>query len=142
HCDGEVLEVGIGTGLSLVHHSDGVRLVGVDATPAMLQIAARRASELAKDVDLRLGDATTLEFADSSFDTVIFTYSLCTIPDPRKALEEANRVLRPGGTLLLTEHVRSPNILVRGGQRLLDPLFRRLEADHLLREPLDTVRAL
>ncbi|MHB8487608.1 MAG: class I SAM-dependent methyltransferase [Candidatus Dormibacteria bacterium] len=139
---GDVLEVGVGTGLSLAHYDDDVRLVGVDATPEMLQIAARRRSELAKEVDLRLGDAASLEFADASFDTVVFTYSLCTIPDPRKALAEAHRVLRLGGTLLLTEHVRSPNILVRGGQRLLDRLFRLLEADHLLREPLDTVLAL
>lgn len=94
------------------------------------------------EVDLRLGDAASLDFSDSSFDTVVFTYSLCTIPDPPKALEEAHRVLRSGGTLLLTEHVCSPNILVRGGQSLLDPLFRRFEADHLLREPLGSVRAL
>lgn len=139
---GDVLEVGIGTGLSLAHYDVHSRVVGVDATPAMLQIAAQRASKLATEVDLRLGDAASLDFSDSSFDTVVFTYSLCTIPDPPKALEEAHRVLRAGGTLLLTEHVRSPDILVRAGQRLLDPLFRRFEADHLLREPLGSVRAL
>jgi ubiquinone/menaquinone biosynthesis C-methylase UbiE len=138
---GDVLEVSIGTGLSLAHYDVHSRVVGVDATPAMLQIAAQRAGKLALEVDLRLGDAASLDFSDSSFDTVAFTYSLCTIPDPPKALEEAHRVLRAGGTLLLTEHVRSPNILVRGGQRLLDPLFRRLEADHLLREPLGWVLA-
>lgn len=139
---GDVLEVGIGTALSLVSYDGQTRLVGVDATPAMLQIAARRAEALAMDVDLRVGDSASLEFADSSFDTGVFTYSLCTIPDPVRALEEARRVLRPGGNLLLTDHVRSPNVVVRSGQRLLDPLFRRSEADHLLREPFGAVLAL
>src|SRR5438132_4250890 len=139
---GQVLEVGIGTGLSLGHYRDGAHLTGLDATPEMLTVAGQRAVELGKEVDLRLGDAEALEFSDASFDTVVFTYSLCTIPDPQRSLAEAHRVLRPGGTLLLTEHVRSPNPIVRGGQRLLDPLFQRLEADHLLRAPLTSVRAL
>lgn len=83
---GDVLEVGIGTGLSLPHYGEQIRLVGVDATPDMLAIAAVRAAELARDVELRIGDAQSLEFADGSFDTVVFTHSLCTIPDPRRAL--------------------------------------------------------
>ena len=83
---GDVLEVGIGTGLSLPHYGEQIRLVGVDATPDMLAIAARRAVELARDVELRIGDAQALEFADASFDTAVFTHSLCTIPDVRKAL--------------------------------------------------------
>jgi ubiquinone/menaquinone biosynthesis C-methylase UbiE len=68
---------------------------------------------------------------------VVITLSLCTIPDNREAVEEVSRVLRPGGRLLLLEHVRSPVLLVRAIQRILDPLFVRLEADHQLREPLD-----
>jgi ubiquinone/menaquinone biosynthesis C-methylase UbiE len=84
-----------------------------------------------------VGDVQTLEFADESFDTVTCTLGLCTIPDTRAAAAEAFRVLRTGGQLLLLEHVRSPVPMVRGGQKLLDPLAVRLEADHLLREPLD-----
>ena len=70
---------------------------------------------------------------------MVSTLSLCTIPDDRKAVGEARRVLRPGGRLLLLEHVRSLILPVRTVQWLLNPLFVRFEADHLLREPLDQV---
>jgi ubiquinone/menaquinone biosynthesis C-methylase UbiE len=76
-----------------------------------------------------------------SFDTVVCTLGLCTIPDARRALTEARRVLRPGGQLLLLEHVRSPSAGVRAAQRLLDPLWVRFQADHLLREPLEHLQA-
>jgi ubiquinone/menaquinone biosynthesis C-methylase UbiE len=90
---------------------------------------------------LRVGDAQALEFPDQSFDTVVCTLSLCTIPDDRTAVAEVRRVLRPSGRFLMLEHVRSPLLLVRLGQRLLEPLAVRFEADHLLREPLEHLRA-
>jgi len=138
---GEVLEIGIGTGRNLPHYRHDVRLTGVELSPAMLEIARARARKLGRDVDLRVGDAQTLEFGDNSFDTVVCTLSLCTIPDDGAAVAEMGRVLRPGGRLLLLEHVRSPLLPVRLAQRLLDPLAVRFEADHLLREPLDHLRA-
>jgi ubiquinone/menaquinone biosynthesis C-methylase UbiE len=138
---GEVLEIALGTGLNLPHYPTDVRLTGIEFSPAMLDIARRRAAELGRDLELHLGDAERLEFADGSFDTVICTYGLCTIPDDRLAVREARRVLRPGGTLVLAEHVRSPVTVVRAVQRLIAPLMLRLEGDHLLREPLEHVRA-
>jgi ubiquinone/menaquinone biosynthesis C-methylase UbiE len=134
---GDVLEIGIGTGQNLPYYPDGVRLTGVEFSPAMLELARRRASELGREVDLRIGDAQALDFPDQSFDAVVCTLSLCTIPDDRKAVAESRRVLRPGGRLLLLEHVRSPLLPIRVGQRLLEPLMLRLEADHLLRDPAD-----
>ena len=107
----------------------------------MLEIARARARELGRDADLRAGDAQALDFPDERFDTVVCTLSLCTILDDRAAVAEARRVWRPGGGFLLLEHVRSPVLPVRLGQRLLDPLFVRFEADHLLREPLDHLHA-
>ncbi len=139
--EGEVLEIAVGTGLNLPHYREGVRLKGIELSPAMLELARARAHELGRDVDLRVGDAQSLDFPDESFDTVVCTLSLCTIPDDRAAVAEVRRVLRPGGGFLLLEHVRSPVLPVRAGQRLLDPLFVRFEADHLLREPLDRLRA-
>ena len=76
-----------------------------------------------------------------SFDTVVCTYGLCTSPDDRQAVREARRVLRPGGALLLAEHVRSPVTPVRGVQRLIAPLMLRFGGDHVLREPLEHVQA-
>jgi ubiquinone/menaquinone biosynthesis C-methylase UbiE len=138
---GEVLEVGVGTGLNLPLYDPDVRLTGLDLSPAMLAEARRRASELGMEVDLREGDAQATDLPSDRFDTVVFSLCLCSIPDDRRAVAEGKRVLRPGGRMLLIEHVRSPSPVVRAGQRLLDPLFLRLQAHHLTREPLVHLRA-
>ena len=139
---GDTLELAIGTGLNLPFYRRDVRLTGVDLSPAMLAIAGRRARELGLRVELRPGDAQALDFPDGRFDTVVATLCLCTIPDERRALAEAYRVLRPGGWLLLLENVRSPVGPVRWVQRLLDPALVRLAGDHLLRDPLDHLAGL
>jgi ubiquinone/menaquinone biosynthesis C-methylase UbiE len=135
--NGEVLELAVGTGRNLPYYPADVRLTGIELSPRMLEIGKKRAAELARDVDLRIGDAQALELEDQSFDTVIITFGLCTIPDDRAAVTEAHRVLRPGGRLVLLEHVRSPSLIVRAVQRVLDPLSVRFAADHLVRDPLD-----
>jgi ubiquinone/menaquinone biosynthesis C-methylase UbiE len=134
---GRVLELACGTARNLPFYPDDVELVGIELSPEMLAIGQQRARTLGRSADLRLGDAQGLEFPDRSFDTVVCTLGFCTIPDPRRAASEALRVLRPGGQLLMLEHVRSPVRGVRAVQRLLEPLSVRFEADHLLREPLD-----
>jgi len=128
--EGEVLEIAVGTGLNLPHYPDGVRLTGIEFVPAMLDIARRRAVELGRPVELGLGDAQALEFEDATFDTVVCTLSLCTIPNDRAAVAEVRRVLRPGGRFVLLEHVRSPVRAVRGVQRLLASAFVRFRAGH------------
>lgn len=143
-CDrakGDVLEIAVGTGRNLPHYPEDVRLSGIELSPAMLGIARRQAAELGRDADLLEGDAQALPFPDRSFDTVVCTLSLCTIPDDRRAIAEAERVLRPGGRLVLLEHVRSPLLGVRAFQWLLEPIARLLGGDHLTREPLEGVRA-
>lgn len=134
---GEVLEIAVGTGRNLSLYGDDVRLTGIELSPEMLAIALRRRQAAGREADLQLGDAQALDFATSSFDSVVCTLALCTIPDDRLAIREVHRVLRPGGRFLLLEHVRSPVAAVRAVQRLLDPLFVRFEADHLTREPLE-----
>jgi ubiquinone/menaquinone biosynthesis C-methylase UbiE len=136
---GDVLEIAVGTGRNFPYYPADARLTGIDLSPAMLDIAQSRAQEMGRDVDLRVGDAQALDFPDGSFDTVICTLALCTIPAEQRAVAEAKRVLRPGGSFILLEHVRSPRLPVRTIQRALDPLFVRFGADHLLREPLDAV---
>lgn len=133
---GAVLEVAIGTGRNLAFYPAGARLTGIDISPAMLDIARRTAASLGTDVELRVGDGQALEFADATFDTVVITVGLCTIPDDARAIAEAARVLRPGGLLLLLEHVRSALAPVRFLQVLAEPITARRFGDHLLREPL------
>jgi ubiquinone/menaquinone biosynthesis C-methylase UbiE len=135
--EGDVLELAIGTARNLRFYPNDVRVTGVELSPEMLAIASRRAEDLGREADLRLGDVQALEFPDESFDTVVCTLGLCTIPDDRKAAIEAHRVLRPGGRFLLMEHVRSPSLPVRAVERMLDPLSVRFQGDHLLRDPLD-----
>lgn len=139
--EGDVLEIAVGTGRNLRFYPPGIRLTGIELSPAMLEIAREEAAALGREADLRVGDAEALDFADESFDTVVCTLSLCTIPNDRKAVAEAKRVLRPGGRFLALEHVRSPRLLIRIGQRLLEPLMLRLEHDHLVREPLEHLKA-
>ncbi|ABG03101.1 phosphatidylethanolamine N-methyltransferase / phosphatidyl-N-methylethanolamine N-methyltransferase [Rubrobacter xylanophilus DSM 9941] len=138
---GEVLEVAVGTGLNLPLYPEGVRLTGIDISPAMLARARERAAALGRKAALVEGDAQALPFPDASFDTVVCTLSLCSIPDDRRAVAEMKRVLRPGGRLLLLDHVRSSSRFWRALQRALDPLFVRLAGDHLLRRPLEHVVA-
>jgi ubiquinone/menaquinone biosynthesis C-methylase UbiE len=93
---GEVLEIGVGTGRNPAHYPPGVRLTGIDLSDPMLGAARPRADQLGRQADLRTGDAQALEFGDETFDTVVFTLALCSIPDDRAAISEAHRVLRPG----------------------------------------------
>jgi SAM-dependent methyltransferase len=137
---GEVLELAAGTGRNLPYYRADVRLTAIELSPAMLAVARGRAERLGRPADLRVGDAEALDFPDERFDTVLATLALCSIPDDARAVAEARRVLRPGGRLILLEHVRSPVNPVRAIQRLLDPLFVRFECDHLLREPLEHAR--
>src|SRR5713226_6059221 len=138
---GDVLEIAVGTGRNFAYYPPDVRLTGIDLSASMLNIARQRADQLGRQVDLRVGDAQALEFADETFDTVVSTLSLCSIPDDRKAISEAKRVLRPGGRLLLLEHVASPRWPVRTVQQLLDWITVRTVGDHLVRDPLAHVQA-
>ena len=139
--EGEVLELAAGTARNLSFYPSRVKITAIELSPEMLAIGRKRAEGLGHEVDLRQGDVQNLEFADESFDTVVCTLGLCTIPDPRQAVAEAHRVLRPGGKLILLEHVRSPSRPVRAVERLLDPISVRFQADHLTREPLEYLEA-
>ena len=130
---GRVLEVAVGTGRNLPYYPSGASVTGIDLSGAMISIARTRVSEQA--AALQIADAQHLPFPDNCFDTVVATLALCSIPDDAAATREMARVLRPDGTLVLLEHVRSPQRFIRFAQRLLEPMFLRLEGDHLLREP-------
>jgi ubiquinone/menaquinone biosynthesis C-methylase UbiE len=139
---GDVLEVAIGTGLNLGHYPPGIRLTGIEWSRAMLALARRRAAALGVAVELREGDAHQLPFAADTFDTVVCTFSLCAIADDRQALAEMVRVLRPGGLLLLADHVASACWPVRMAQRLLDLVSVPWAGEHWCRRPVHQVRAM
>jgi ubiquinone/menaquinone biosynthesis C-methylase UbiE len=137
---GEVLEVAVGTGLNLSFYPAGVRLTGVDLSPAMLAQARKRADELGREVGLREADAQALPFLDASFDTVVCTLSLCTVPDERVAIGEMWRVLRPGGRLLLLDHIGSRWWPVWVVQRLVE-VFTARSGEYQTRRPILHVKA-
>ncbi|MGQ0776503.1 MAG: class I SAM-dependent methyltransferase [Pseudonocardiales bacterium] len=136
---GDVLEVAVGTGRNLAYYPDGVRLTGIDFSPAMLAVARRRATELGCEVTLREADAQALPFPDASFDTVVCTLGLCGFPDERAAIAEMHRVLRPRGMLLLLDHIGSHHKLIWLAQRLLEKLTVRMLGDYQTRRPLPLV---
>lgn len=138
---GKVLEVAVGTGLNLPWYPEGIAFTGIDLSPAMLAIARDRARTLGRDADLREASAEALPFLDSSFDTVVCTISLCNIADDRVAIAEMYRVLRPGGRLILLDHVASDRRWVLAIERLLEPLTIRCSGDYLTRRPLPLVAA-
>ncbi len=131
---GRVLEVGIGTGLNMPFYDKArVRsIVGVDPSLRMHRLALRRIRDSGLAVELVGLSAEKLAAADASFDTVVCTYTLCTIPDPASALREMRRVLAPGGKLLFSEHGLAPDADVRGWQARLQPLWRRVSGGCML----------
>jgi ubiquinone/menaquinone biosynthesis C-methylase UbiE len=122
---GEILEVGIGSGLNLPFYNRGKvrRIVGVDPSAELLAMARQRIGAL--PVELLQGSAEALPLDDASIDTVLLTFTLCTIPRVELALQQMRRVLKPGGTLLFCEHGRAPDAAIQRWQDRLNPLWRR-----------------
>ncbi|TWF79236.1 phosphatidylethanolamine N-methyltransferase /phosphatidyl-N-methylethanolamine N-methyltransferase [Pseudonocardia hierapolitana] len=137
---GDVLEVGIGTGLNLDSYPADVSITGVDLSPEMLEHARRRAATSGRTVSLQVGDAHRLEFPDAAFDTVVCTFALCAIPDDRRAIAEMWRVLRPGGRLRLADHVVSTSAPARLLQRMLELVTIPTGGEHFRRRPVLHVR--
>lgn len=119
-----ILEVGVGTGLSLPHYRDDTRIVGIDISEDMLDIARRRVED--QDLDhveaLLEMDAENLSFEDSSFDAVIAMYVASVVPNPDRLMAEMARVCKPDGDLMVVNHFASQNFILRGLERGLTPL--------------------
>jgi ubiquinone/menaquinone biosynthesis C-methylase UbiE len=139
---GVVLEVGIGSGLNLPFYASGVtRLYGVDPSAELLAMARERAAAAPFPADLIRASADRIPLTDASIDTVVVTWSLCSIGNASGALREMRRVLRPGGTLIFVEHGLAPDAGVRTWQNLLTPCWRPCAGGcHLNRKMDDLVR--
>jgi ubiquinone/menaquinone biosynthesis C-methylase UbiE len=134
---GRVLEIGVGSGLNFAFYTDAVeRVIGLDTSPQLLARARhlRRRDDLS--IELIEGSAETLPLKDASMDTVVTTWTLCTIPDVHRALREIRRVLRHSGALLFVEHGRSPDALVKRWQDRLTPAWKRLAGGCHLNRPI------
>lgn len=125
---GTVLEVGIGSGLNLAHYDASriSRVIGIDPSSEMLRMAERAAEEVPFDVELARIRGEEIPLEDNSVDTVLLTYTLCTIGDTEQALWQMGRVLKPGGRLLFCEHGASPDAGVRRWQDIVNPVWGKL----------------
>ncbi len=133
---GSVLEIGIGSGLNLPFYTNAVqRLSGVDPSARLLAMARRRAADVAFPVELIEQGAERLPFSDASFDTVVVTWSLCSMADPAAALGETRRVLKPDGLFIFVEHGLAPDAGVRTWQNRLTPAWRRIAGGCHLNRP-------
>jgi ubiquinone/menaquinone biosynthesis C-methylase UbiE len=125
--DGRVLEIGIGSGLNLPFYSCNVeRFIGLDPSPKLLSMVCRNLRADMPSLELIEGSAEAIPLENDSVDTVVTTWTLCSIPGAGRALREMHRVLRPTGRLLLIEHGRAPEPNVRWWQDRLTPAWKRI----------------
>lgn len=137
---GRVLEPGIGSGHNLRHYGSAVQaVVGVDPSERLLALARRAPHADTLHVELHRLEATGLPFPDASFDTVVMTWVLCSVPDAVAALGELRRVLRPGGHLHFVEHGLAPEPRVSAWQHRITPLWRHLAGGCHLDRPIDVL---
>ena len=136
-----ILEVGIGTGKNLDYYPKNARMTAIDFSEAMLERAKQKSIRKRVDVDLHLMDVESLCFADNCFDTVIGTFVFCSVPSPRKGLRELYRVCKPGGQVLLLEHVLSSKPAIAGIMNLLNPLVVKMVGANINRQTVKNVQA-
>ena len=135
----DVLEVGVGTGKNFPFYPPGAEVIAVDFSGAMLERAKARSDRNKVKVHLRQMDVQNLEFEDESFDTVVASFVFCSVPDPVCGLEEIRRVCRPGGKVILLEHVISTNRVLGRLMNLANPLVVRMMGANINRRTVDNV---
>lgn len=124
---GAILEVGIGSGLNLPFYGGSVeKLYGLDPSEELLRMARKKARNVSFPVEFLNQSGTEIPLDERSVDTVVITWTLCTIPDPISALQEMKRVLKPDGVLIFAEHGLAPEPAVQRWQRRLNPLWNRI----------------
>ena len=136
-----ILEVGVGTGKNFDYYPKDARITAIDFSEQMLKQAAQKRVRKNSNVELELMDIQSLCFADNSFDTVICSFVFCSVPSPAKGLKELYRVCKPGGQVLLLEHVLSSNPVLAGVMNLLNPVVVGLFGANINRNTVKNVKA-
>ncbi|MGZ4995874.1 MAG: class I SAM-dependent methyltransferase [Methylobacter sp.] len=136
-----ILEVGVGTGKNFDYYPKDARITAIDFSEQMLKQAQKKRDRKNVNVELELMDIQSLYFADNSFDTVICSFVFCSVPLPVKGLKEVYRVCKPGGQVLLLEHVVSSNSVVAAVMNLLNPVVVRLFGANINRNTVKNVKA-
>lgn len=134
------LEVGVGTGKNLPYYPDNVKITAIDFSPRMLERARRKVSNLGKTVELREMNIQGLAFPDNYFDTVFATFVFCSVPNPVDGLRELKRVCKPGGRLLLMEHMRPGNPILGFLFDLLNPIIVRIFGANINRRTMINIQ--
>ena len=134
-----ILEVGVGTGGSLAHYPQGTELTAIDFSPGMLKRAREKAIGQQAAGRLLLMDVQNLGFKDNTFDTVVASLVFCTVPDPVRGFREIKRVVKPGGKVLLLEHVLSSNRFIAGLMNMVNPLTLSILGDNVNRKTVENV---
>ena len=123
---GRVLEIGIGSGLNLPHYAPGVQVTGLDPSLELQRYAREVAKESGIDVEFLAESGEQIPADDNSFDNVVMTWTLCTLPAPASALAEIRRVLKPGGKVIFAEHGKAPEAHIAKWQSRLNPAWRAI----------------
>jgi ubiquinone/menaquinone biosynthesis C-methylase UbiE len=133
---GDALEIGFGTGLNLEHYPPSLRhLTAIDINPGMSRRAARRVSSFDREIDVRIVNGEALPFGDDTFDCAVSTWTLCSVPDVGRALQEIRRVLKPHGRFFFAEHGLSEDEHIRRWQHRLTPIQKKIgDGCHLNRD--------
>jgi ubiquinone/menaquinone biosynthesis C-methylase UbiE len=134
-----LLEVGVGTGKNMPYWPREVHLTAVDLVSAMVARARNRAAKLGLGAEIQKGDAQKLKFSDDSFDAAVATFVFCSVPEPVVGLRELTRVVRPGGSIFLMEHVRSENPRIGKLMDLVNPIVRNLMGPNINRDTVGNV---
>jgi ubiquinone/menaquinone biosynthesis C-methylase UbiE len=135
----KVLEVGVGTGKNMPYYPEDVDITAIDLTPGMLDRARKRAAKLNISIELQLGDTQNLDFPEGTFDDVVETFVFCSVPDPMLGLKELARVVKPGGRVLMLEHVRAANTVLGTLMDVLNPVVVRISGANINRRTVDNV---
>jgi phosphatidylethanolamine/phosphatidyl-N-methylethanolamine N-methyltransferase len=134
-----ILEVGVGTGKNFPYYPSDAKIVAIDFSQKMLARAKEKAKRVKVKVQLKQMDVQNLEFADNTFDTVVASFVFCSVPDPIRGLKEVERVVKPGGKVVLLEHVLSANKIIAWLMNLVNPVVVRLMGPNINRQTVDNV---